>query len=86
MDTQKLDAKLVQTVNACRGNERVNVFIRWNRPPRENDPDYEKFNIRGANGKRKVLTATLSINEIDTLSEMSDVIAITQSTTMHPGD
>lgn len=84
MDTRKLDANLAQTIDTHSGKKRINVFVRFKHPPRENDPVFEKFNIRGANGNRKVLTATLSKDEIDIVSEMRDVVTITESTTMHP--
>ncbi len=83
MDTRKLDANLAQAIDTP-SSKRINVFVRFKRPPRENDPVFEKLDIRGANGNRKVLTATLSKDEIDIVSEMRDVVTITQSTKMHP--
>ena len=89
LNIQKLDSRLIHTINTCHGNERVDIFIHFKHPPQGNDLSYEKIrnlNIKGINGKRKVLTASLLVSELDAVSEINDVIAITQSTTKHPND
>ena len=87
MNIQKLDSRLIHTINTCHGNERVDVFIHFKHPPQENDLGSGKIrnlNIQGVNGKRKVLTASLLVSEIDIVSEINDVVAMTQSTTKYP--
>jgi len=87
LNTQKFDARLIQKMSSARDNERIDIFIHCKNPPQENSPAFEnlkKFDIRGLNGKKKILTGSLTVDEIEIASEMDEIVAITQSTQKYP--
>jgi hypothetical protein len=87
LNTQKFDARLIQKINSARDDERLDIFIHCKNPPQENSLTFENlknFDIRGLNGKKKILTGSLTVNEIEIVSEMGEVVAITQSTQKYP--
>lgn len=86
LNKQKCDAQLLSTLDACNEAEKVDVFIHFKNAPDEkvlSDQGLSGLKILGVNGKRKVLSASLSVSEISIVSDTDSVLGIMKSTTKY---
>jgi len=88
MEYKKMDASLQNALTSVSGilDQRFLVFVHTIKPIVPDNAEafaLKKMGIKGVNGKRKVFSATLSKEDIDTLSVSTWVKCITLSQLLH---